>query len=153
MSYRSPASVAMFLNRCGWKVRQIAGRRIWYKGRAGAEIVARNMAEAEQMEYTLRRTMPQSVFMYGQEIAEVLGALPPTPKVRPLTVAGWGFTMPSGELDADFCTTKESAQSTMCFAANRTSGKRSANCVCSPADDKAAHAEGWRVVPVVLTRR
>lgn len=80
--YRHPATVALYLANAGWKVRQIAGRRIWYKGQAGAEIVARGMAEAEAMEYTLRMCRAPSLFMYGRDIAELLGALPPTPKPK-----------------------------------------------------------------------
>lgn len=77
------ARMAIDLQRCGWKVRQIAGRRIWYKGQAGAEIVAKGMQDALNMELTLRRTMAPSLFMYGPAVAELLGALPPTPPEKP----------------------------------------------------------------------
>jgi hypothetical protein len=77
MGYRRGATIAMFLRDCGWKVRQIGGRRIWYKGKAGAEIVARGMEDAERMEYTLRKTRAPSLFMYGPDVAELLGAMPP----------------------------------------------------------------------------
>lgn len=80
MMYRNAASISIFLKNAGWKCRQINGRRIWCKGRAGAEITARNMLEAEQLEWTLRRTKAPSLFMYGREVAEILGSAPPEPE-------------------------------------------------------------------------
>jgi hypothetical protein len=73
----------MDLQRMGWKVRQVAGRRIWYKGQAGAELVAANMDHAEQLELTMRRSRAPSLFMYGPDIAEILGAQPPEPSRDP----------------------------------------------------------------------
>lgn len=81
--YRNPASLAIWLKNAGWKVRQIAGRRIWYKGQPGAEIVARGMEEAESMERTLRLCRAPSLFMYGRDVAELLGATAPTPADKP----------------------------------------------------------------------
>lgn len=74
----------MTLRNAGWKVRQVAGRRIWYKGQAGAELVARHMTEAMNLETTMRRTKTGG-FMWGRDIAELLGSVappPPPPKVK-----------------------------------------------------------------------
>lgn len=156
IGYRHPAGRAMDLARQGWKVRQIAGRRCWYKGKAGAEIVAKNMDDAERLEMTMRRTKAPSLFMFGPDIAEAMGAhfAPPTPRA-PTAVEGWGFTDPQGQLFLTVCDNPESAETCMCFAANQrsTDQRRSGLCVSSPEDNKAAAAEGWRVVPVRLTKR
>lgn len=158
MSYRNAAGRAMDLSRAGWKVRQVAGRRIWYKGQAGAEIVAQSMDHAEQMEMTLRRCRAPSLFMYGPDVAELLGASPPPPPPklpRPIAaVECWAYTDPMGNLVANVHGTAESAETGMCFHANRVSPdpRRSDNCVRSPQDNLAAKAEGWRVVPVKVAR-
>lgn len=73
--------IARRLSASGWKVRQVAGRRIWYKGRAGAEIVAQGMDAAWNLELTLRRTKTGG-FMWGLEIAELLGSVPPAPRPK-----------------------------------------------------------------------
>lgn len=78
MGPNSPARLAMELRGCGWKVRTVAGRRIWYKGQAGSELVARNMDHAFNLETTLRRSKA-SGFMWGLDIAELLGSSPPQP--------------------------------------------------------------------------
>lgn len=74
--------IAIWLRNCGWKVRQVDRRQIWYKGRAGAEIVARHMADAERLEYTLQRAHVSS-FMWGLDVAMLLNSGPPVPEPKP----------------------------------------------------------------------
>lgn len=77
--------MAFDLRRAGWKVRQVAGRRIWYKGRPGAEITATGLDHAWNMEHMLRRCNAPSMFMWGLDAAELLGAVAPDPVAKAIS--------------------------------------------------------------------
>jgi hypothetical protein len=76
--YGSPTAISMriVLDGAGWRVKQRDHRKIWYKGRDGCQLAARNMLEAYNMEMTLRHTCKPR-FMWGLEIAELLGSARP----------------------------------------------------------------------------
>lgn len=73
MAWNPQVNVAIFLRQRGWRYVQAGGRKQWRKGKEPNSLSALNMSHAYQLETALIHRAPLT-FMWGRDIAEILGA-------------------------------------------------------------------------------
>lgn len=73
MIWNPQVNTAIFLRERGWRYVQAGGRKQWRKGKGPDALTAMNLSHAYQLETALLHRAPLT-FMWGKDIAEILGA-------------------------------------------------------------------------------